>query len=247
MSLAPRMFKSCLLAAPLLCLPARADDPPGPGVVKALTDKAREELRGSSVTLGAGYIQGTFKAHANAPGLGETQLTDNGQLNLLLDYTGKDRALARAPMASGSFLLGWNVTGTLGQFTPDRQLLNSAITGTDVGTQIKGQYAAVAPSLFVRMGPLYPGKDIYWSFGVALGAGAVRYSGSVVYSGDLGQAAPVGGSGLKPALYEAAFWQLDLGHWVLVFNSKYFLIRDPSLSSATYEVYGLSLGYRIKF
>ena len=206
-----------------------------------------QPLAGSSITLGAGYLQGTFKARASNPGLGEAQSTDNGQFNALLDYTGRDKVLVRVPMRVGEFLLGWNLTGSLGQFKTDRQLLNSAFTGTDVGTEITGQFAAVAPSLFMRLGPLYPGTRIYWSFGAALGAGATHYTGTAEYPGSPGTKTPVGGSGVKAALFEAAFWQLDVGHWVLRFNGRYFLIRDPDLASASFEAYGLSLGYRISF
>ena len=221
---------------------------PGPGPVSSLTEQALASLRGSSITLGGGYIQGTFKAGKAGTTQGNTQLTDNGQFNFLLDYTGKEKALLQVPMKVGSFLVGWNITATAGQFQANKQLLNSAISGTDVGTSVKGQYAAVAPSLFMRMGPLYPGQEIYWSFGVSAGGGAARYQGDAQFSGNPGVDQAVGAKGgLRPTLYETAFWRLDVGHWVLVFNGKYFLIRDPNLAAASYEIYGLSLGYRITF
>jgi len=238
-----------LAVLPCLLLPLllQAEEPADPGLLKTLAGRAQEELRGSSVTLGAGYIQGTFKAtKAGTPG--NAQLTDNGKANLLLDYQGREKALARVPMKNGAFLLGWNLTATAGQFTADRQLVNSAFTGTNLGTSVKGQYAAVAPSLFLRMGPLYPGTEIYWSFGAGLGVAAAKYQGTAQFGGSAGpvlNASP--GGGVKPALFETAFWQLDLGHWVVVFNSKYFLIRDANFSSTSYEVYGLSAGYRITF
>ena len=235
-------------AAPvLLGLCLGAQEPP-PAQTTSLRDQALAGLRGSSITLGGGYIQGTFKAGKGGSALGNTQLTDNGQLNFLLDYTGKEKALLQVPMKVGQFVVGWNFTATAGQFQANKQLLNSALSGTDLGTSVKGQYAAVAPSLFMRMGPLYPGKDIYWSFGVGAGGGATRYQGDAQFSGDPGLDQSVGDKGrLKPTLYETAFWRLDVGHWVLVFNGKYFLIRDPNLASVSYEIYGLSLGYRITF
>ena len=218
----------------------RAGD--APGLVDRLSDQAQGALRGSSLTFEAGYLQGTFKA--TRTGSGTTQLTDNGQVGFALDYSGQEKAFVRAPMKVGTFILGYSLTGTVGQFQVNRQLVNSAFTGTNEGTSVKGGYAAVAPSLFIRMGPLYPGKAIFWSFGVSLGAGVAKYDGTALFGG-----APqaVGSGSLRPTLYETAFWRLDVGHWMVVFNGKYFLIHDPNLASVSYENYGLSLGYRITF
>jgi hypothetical protein len=231
-----------LLLAALLAPLARADDT-DPGSVQSLAGKAQAELQGSSVTLGGGYVQGTFKARL--PGTqSETQITDNGQANLLLDYAGKDRVLARVPLRMGNILVGWSFTGTVGQFSADRQLVNSAFTGSDLGTKVKGQYAAVAPSLFVRFGPLYAGAPVYWSFGAAAGVGLMRTTGDALFGGPVLQTL---GGGFRPAYYEGAWWRLDVGRWALVFNSKYFVKRDPDLSNVTFESYGLCLGYRISF
>jgi hypothetical protein len=229
-----------LLAVPGL-LPAQE-----PGAIQAAAAQALQSLRGSSLEVGAGYVQGTFKAGRTGTGPGYTEITDNGQPNLLLDYTGKERALARIPMRDGSFVLGWSLSATAGQFDADRQLINDAITGKDVGTSVRGQYAGIGPGLFVRMGPLYPGTRIFWSFGASVGAGAVHYQGNALFSG--GSVADVGSrSGIRPALYGTAFWQMDLGDWVVVFNGKVFQIHDPDYSPVSYEIYGLSLGYRIVF
>ena len=226
-------FLALAALLPLASRPARAED----------LDKGG--LRDASLTVVAGYIQGTFKAHKAGPG--EAQLTDNGHANLNLDYDSHEKAWLRRPMKVGEFILGWNFNATLSQFQVNRQLETSAFTGTDEGTSLKGTYAAVGPSVFIRMGPLYPGKAIYWSFGVGLGAGATHYDGTAMFGAAPGPILPVNSGGVRPMLYETAYWKLDVGHLMVLFNSKYLLIRDPALVSSTYESYGLSLGYRFTF
>ena len=240
------------LAWLLLLVPvqARAEDmpppPPDTGVVKAIAQRTAEGLRGTSMTLEAGYVQGTFKA--TKPGApGDTQITDNGQVNFLLDFDTQESALWRVPMKVGSFIVGWNVAATAGAFHANKQLINSAFDGTGVGTSVNGQYLALGPGLFMRMGPLYPNSQIYWTFGVGLGAAATRYSGSAQFGGVTGPIETVGTNAIRPALYETAYWRLDVGQWLVVFTGKYFLIHDPNLTTTSYEIYGLNLGYRINF
>ena len=213
---------------------ARAGDAPDPG-----------GLRDASITVVAGYIQGTFKAH-NAS-FGESQQTDNGHANLNLDYDSHEKAFVRKPMGVGEFIMGWNFNATVSTFQVNKQLETSAFTGTDEGTSLKGTYAALGPSAFIRLGPLYPGKAIYWSFGVGLGVGGTQYDGTAMFGAAPGTILPVKSGGVKPMLYETAYWKLDVGHVMVLFNSKYLLIHDAALVSSTYESYGLSLGYRFTF
>ena len=231
-----------IAAPPLLATPPEADEDE-----ISTMERIKQGLRGSSLLVGAGYIQGTFKAYAPEV-QHNTQLTDNGKLNFLLDYHSSESALIKKPMAVGNFILGWDYDVNLGAFKADRQLVNSAVSGTDLGTQVTGRYLAAAPNLFIRMGPLYKDQPIFWSFGVGLGGAATQYSGNAQFGGTADTILEVNpGNKVHAALYETAFWQFEVGNWMLVFNSKYFLIHDPKLSSVTYEIYGLSLGYRINF
>jgi hypothetical protein len=218
---------------------------PQPSRLQALAGLAKDQLKDSSIVLGAGWVQGIVKLTQKGSA---AQITDNGKPNLLLDYYGREKALAFTPMLSGDFLLGWNLTATAGQFQVDRQLENSGLTGTPVGTSITGEYLAVAPRLFVRLGPLSPHQSIYWSFGAGVGAGAIRDHGTARFGSGTNPVETLPDPDrVRPAAYGTLFWQLDVGHWVLVFNGKLLLIKDPNYSFADFESYGLNLGYRITF
>ena len=95
---------------------ARAGDAPDPG-----------GLRDASITVVAGYIQGTFKAH-NAS-FGESQQTDNGHANLNLDYDSHEKAFVRKPMGVGEFIMGWNFNATVSTFQVNKQLMSRANNG----------------------------------------------------------------------------------------------------------------------
>jgi len=237
------------LALSLVPVQAWAEDAPPPadtGVIRAVAQRTAEGLRGTSMTVEAGWVQGTFKASKNgAPG--NTEITDNGQVNFLLDFDTQEAALWRVPMKVGSFIVGWNVSAVAGAFHANKQLVNNAFSGTGIGTSVNGQYLAVAPGMFMRMGPLYPDSQIYWTFGMGLGAGATRYRGTGQFGGSTGPIETVGTNTVRPAWYGTAYWRLDVGQWLLVFNGKYFMIRDPNLVWGSYEIYGLNLGYRINF
>lgn len=198
-------------------------------------------LRGQSVTLGLGYAQGSFKVPLST-------LTDNGAPEYIFEYGSTEKALLQWHMATGSGILGLNLTGTLGHFRTDYQLESSGVTGTDIGTGVSGNYLAGAPMLFVRFGPLYPGSEIYWKFGAGLGVGLVRYSGTAAFEQPAPNPPliePESSRGTKWAEYIPVDWELQMGHWNLIFSSKYF--RVASSPNATYELYGLGLGYRFDF
>jgi len=208
--------------------------------------KALDRVRGQSLSLGLGYVQGTLKLNHREGATGNAQVTDNGGSNFLVDYSGGDQVIRSWPMRTGRFVLGWNLTASLGQFQVDRQLIGSAIRGENVGTRVRGAYLAGAPCLFVRMGPLWEDRAVYCVFGFGVGAGAFSTEGNARFGGNPGTLLTLGG-GVRPALYDKAFWQFQMGHWVLEFDSKYFLTRDPNFSMATYELYGLGLAYQIRF
>lgn len=198
-------------------------------------------LRGQSITLGLGYAQGSFK-------LPLSTLTDNGAAEYIFEYDSTEKALLQWHMATGSGLLGLNLTGTLGHFRTDYQLVSSAVTGTDIGTGVSGNYLAGAPMLFVRFGPLYSGSEIYWKFGAGLGVGLMRYSGTAavdVSAPNPPVIEPESSQGTRLAEYIPVDWELQINHWNLIFTSKYFYVR--SSPSATYELYGLGLAYRFDF
>ncbi len=242
----PGPWWAAALLLALLAVPARAESADGPPVpAQGWLAQARAKLRGRTLTLGAGYLQGTTKLGTSDTPPGRSQQTDNGGLEFLLDFSGGDHLLKLWPMRTGQALLGWDISATAGQFKTNRQLIGSAVHGVDMGTSVQGEYLGAAPSLFLRIGPLWEDRPIYCTFTFGVGAAALRYHGTALFGDAPGQALAVGGNHLRPAIYDKATWQFQVGSWIVEFDSKYFLAHDPSVSPATYEAYGMGLAYQI--
>ena len=210
-----------------------------------LTSFATLALRQKSFTLGLAYTQVTYKnTHADA--IGKTQITDNGAPSLIIELSGSERLLKSWPLRFGSATLGWDITASAGVFDTHYQLVDSALRGKDIGTKVSGGYLGAAPALFLKLGPLYPGSEIYWKAGYGIGAGLLQGSGTALFSTSTEFVInTVGSSSPVLALYHAATWQLQVDHWYLDIMGKWLQVQDGKHTSL--ESYGFGLGYRFDF
>lgn len=231
-----------------LALPAQepAEEPAGTGqealqVGQRVWQTTWESLSGQTLVLGAGYEQGTLK-FLSPPHTAE--ITDNGRLTLLLRYETQERYVLRMPLRQGQLALGYDFIGSYGTLHVDRQLVSSAFVGQNLGTSVKGDYLVGAPQVFLRMGPLYPGRDVFWKFSVGLGGALVRLHGNAQDAN--GNTFSANTSGLHLDEYLTVGWELEVERWLLIFKSLY-LAGKASSDRFTYEVYALSLGYAVRF
>ncbi len=200
------------------------------------------KIENSSFTLGLAYAQTTYKTnHANA--IGNTQITDNGAPSLILELNSSEKILKSWPMRTGSAAIGWDFNASASYFDTNEQLINSAFRGQNIGTKVTGGYVGVAPTLFLKMGPLYPGTEIYWKVGYGIGPGYLWGSGTARFNTAQGGAIDnVGYSSPTFAIYNTASWQLQIDHWYVDFLGKWLLAQDGNHTSL--ETYGVGLAYR---
>jgi len=203
------------------------------------------KLEKESFTLGLAYTQVTYKT-TNPIAVRNTQITDNGAPSLIIELNSSEKKLGSWPLQVGSAIIGWDVNASASFFDTRYQLVNSAFRGTDIGTRVKGGYIGVAPTLFLKMGPLYPGSDIYWKVGYGIGPGLFKGSGTAQFNTSSGPViADVGSSSFKFALYNSVSWQLRVNHWYVNIMGKWLLPQDGHNSSL--ESYGFGLAYRFDF
>ncbi|MBI4082992.1 MAG: hypothetical protein HY423_10315 [Candidatus Lambdaproteobacteria bacterium] len=245
-------------AAPGSPAPGEGIAPAAPGLreraeraleaARPVWNAAWEPLKGQSLTVGGGYAQATLKF----PGLGgdataNPQLTDNGRVVPFIQYETAETYFKTYPLRGGQAALGYSLVVHYATFSADRQLRTSAFAGDDLGTRVSGDYAAAAPQVFVRLGPLYPDRRIFWKFAGGLGAGLVRFDGTVLPHSVAGETEqPVGHGAARLSLFTAFAWELQVDAWVLAFSSRY-LGGYAANRLFTYELYSLSLGYSFRF
>jgi hypothetical protein len=230
-------------------LPAAEENPAPGGMAARAWQGAWDAISGQSVVLGLGYTQGTLKFPRFRGDSGaQPQITDNGRITLLLRYETTERYFAEYPLRVGKAALGYNFAGSYSALDVDHQLQSSAFAGTNLGTSVKGDYLDAAPQLFVRLGPLYADRAVFWKFAVGLGAALVRMQGSVLpHNGTVAEpAVAVDSHGVRLAEYITVNWELQVEHWLLAFQSHYLAGRADT-DPFTYEVYALSLGYSLRF
>jgi hypothetical protein len=229
--------------------PAAAEPPAAEEPGSRVWQATWEALHGQSIVLGGGYTQGTLKfpRFRGDPGA-QPQITDNGALTLLLQYETSEQYFATFPLQSGQAAFGYNFVASYAGLDVNRQLHGNAFQGEALGSAVKGDYLVAAPLVFVRVGPLYPDRHVFWKFGVGVGAALVRLHGQVLpYGGDQGEALePVDSKGTVLTLYDTFTWELELERWLIAFKSL-FLGGKADQDRFTYEVYSLSLGYRLRF
>jgi hypothetical protein len=210
-----------------------------------ITDLAIFKLEKKSFTLGLAYAQVTYKTH-HANAIGNTQITDNGAPSPIIELTSSEKILKSWPLHTGSAIIGWDINASASYFDTHDQLVNSAFRGQDIGTNVSGEFIGVAPTLFLKMGPLYPGRDIYWKVGYGIGPGLFQGSGTAQFNTPQGLVInKVGSSSAVFALYNAASWQLQVDHWYFDIMGKWLLPQDGNHTSL--ESYGLGLAYRFSW
>jgi len=227
--------------------PDQGEDPAG--LAERLVQRAWEQLQGQSVVLGLGYAQGTAKFAEFGGDRGvQPQLTDNGRFDLLLQYETTERYFAEYPLVTGRAAFGFNFVGSVSGLVVDRQLHGNAFQGEDLGSAVKGSYVAGAPMVFLRLGPLYPNRSVFWKAGAGLGLGLIEFEGRVLLNvGEADQAfAPVDSGGPVPALLMTYLWELEMDDWLIVFKS--ILLNGRAGDQLfSYELYSLGVGYKLRF
>ena len=231
--------------------PAAPGDDAEPAQFEALQHAARraaDTVRGQAVTLGLGYGQTTAKLYFKDLDKGRAQITDNGTLVPLVQYASQESYFWESPLRTGRVAVGYNLVANYAAFSLNRQLTVGPFQGANVGTRVTGSYLAAAPLVFVRLGPLYPEREIFWKFGVGVGAAALQYKGTVIATtaGGGRYLEPVAKNADSLSVYTTEVWEVQVERWSLLFKGA------QSSGSArhgnfTLEEYSLTLAYAFTF
>jgi hypothetical protein len=204
----------------------------------SVSDLATISLDKESFTLGLVYSQVTYKT-TNANSTSESMITDNGAPSPIIELNSSEKVLKEWPMRVGSAVLGWDINASASVFNTHYQLTNSALRGQNIGTDVSGGYIGVAPILFLKIGPLYPGSDLYLKLGGGIGPGYLQSSGTADFNGTINS---VGSTSPVFALYKTASWQFQAGHWYFNFIGTGFTAESGLHTSL--ESYGFGVAYR---
>ena len=204
----------------------------------SVSNLASFSLNNESFTLGLGYSQVTYKA-TQANTTGESQITDNGAPSPIIELNSSEKIFTKWPMKVGSAVLGWDINASASVFDTRYQIINSALRGQNIGTDVSGEYFGIAPILFLKIGPLYPGSELYLKIGGGIGPGLLRSSGTGDFNGTI---SPVGSTSPVFALYRTASWQFQMGHWYFDILGKGFTAESGQ--HTTLESYGFGVAYR---
>ena len=240
----------------LLPLAAAADDAPAAAssspAASADSDPVGQFLKGQSFSLGYSYAQGTFKM---SRGSTSSQLTDNGRASPIINYTTGEWVLDKFPMKYGDGAIGVNLGGSFGEQDTHFQLnpnSSSAVIGQDLGSKVTGDYLSVAPLLYLRLGPIYPGSDSYWLFGYGPGVALYHFSGNPYFytpqstGGYLRSSASISSSATL-FVYQTWRWQFHYGNWDVLFTGKQLSNRKVDGYNTSYEDYSLGVAYTLRF
>ena len=211
-----------------------------PSRLAGLKDDVASGLAGKSFTLAINYAQATFKATRAS---GRTQITDNGGATPALELSSGERAFRSWPMQNGNMLVGWNFKAVASVFDTRYQLIDSAVRGDNRGTSVSGGFLGLAPTIFLKLGPLYPDSEVFWKVGYGIGPGLLKSSGTALFPG--GSVQEVGSSSPKLALYQDGFVQLQAGNWQFEISGKTLYVGDEDKTSL--ETYGFGVAYRLGF
>ncbi len=206
----------------------------------SVSDLAMFNLDNESLMLGLAYSQVTYKTRrVNTPGY--SMITDNGASNPIIELTSREKVLKEWPMRVGSAVVGWDINASASVFDTRYQLTNSALRGQNIGTNVSGGYIGVAPILFLKIGPLYPGSDLYLKVGGGIGPGLLKGSGTSDFNGTINQ---VGSSSPVFALYRTASWQFQAGNWYFDILGNGFSSGQHNSQYNSLESYGFGVAYR---
>jgi len=235
--------------------PAAEDATPGlRATAEAVADRATQYLVGQSVFVGGGYTFDKLRVYklrgvpSENLGISLVDMTDNGSWAPWVEYASAEKPLARPQFASGVLSLGYNFMATYSTFDLNRELVDNPFHGENEGTRVQGDFALAGAVLFARLGPLFPGSDIFWRGGVGGGAALMRYSGTVqVRQGiHFGEVHDVSGQADTLRPFTTLTWDLQFGKWLVTFRSLAILAGGGSEVTG-FERNSLYLAYRINF
>jgi hypothetical protein len=210
-----------------------------------LSKAAVFKLDNQSFTLGLAYAQVTYKTR-HKDTVGNTQITDNGAPSLILELSSSEKILKEWTLKSSSAIVGWDVNAAASIFDTRYQLLNSAFRGKNIGTNVNGGYLGIAPTVFLKMGPVYQGKNLYWKIGYGIGPGLLKSSGNAYFSSAQGGVIyNVGSKSPAIAIYNTALWQLQADNWYFDILAKWLQAQDGRHTSL--ESYGFGVAYRFSW
>jgi hypothetical protein len=213
---------------------------PAPSASSGPKDDVASGLAGNSFSLAINYAQATFKTTRAGY---RSQITDNGGATPALELSSGERVFRSWPMQTGHMLLGWNFKAVASVFETRYQLVDSAVRGENRGTSVRGGFVGLAPTVFFKLGPLYPDSEIFWKVGYGVGPGYLKSSGTALFTG--GSVQTVGSSSGELALYQDGFLQLQAGNWQFEISGKTLLQGDAEKTSL--ETYGFGVAYRLGF
>lgn len=220
------------------------EDPIDPASAK-ISKAASFKLDKTSFTLGLAYVQVTYKT-TNPNSTTKAQLTDNGAPSLILELTSKEKILKDWPLVVGNAFIGWDINAAASIFDTHYELIDSALRGVNRGTKVTGGYLGVAPTIFLKVGPLYANKNIFWKIGYGVGPGLIKSKGQASFATSSGRINyDVGKSSPVMAIYNSAVWQLVINDWSFNLIGKWLTSLDGTKTSV--ESYGFGAGYRFLF
>jgi len=211
----------------------------------SLVDQVIIKLEEASFNFGVSYLQMTYKS-TNPNASTKAQITDNGAPNAIMELNSKEKSLANWPLRGGNAVVGWNINASASSFDTRYQLVDSAFQGKDIGTRVSGGYIGVAPTLFLKIGPLYPGRNIFWRVSYGAGPALFQGSGTAQFSTPQGMViSDVGSSSPVLAFYQSINWQFQVDHWYIDIMGK--ILWPQGSERTSLEAYGVGLAYRFGF
>jgi len=220
-------------------------DKPKESASTSIVDQAIVKLEEASFNFGVSYLQMTYKS-TNPNSSTKAQITDNGAPNAIMELNSDEKALTYWPLRGGNAVIGWNINASASSFDTHYQLVDSAFQGKDIGTKVSGGYIGVAPTLFLKIGPLYPGRNIFWRVSYGVGPALFQGSGTAAFDTPQGRVvSDVGSSSPVLALYQSINWQFQVDHWYIDIMGK--ILWPQGGEKTSLEAYGVGLAYRFGF
>jgi len=194
---------------------------------QAAVERAGQYLKGQSLTVGGGYTVDKFRVFklrgipSEGLGIAMVDMTDNGGLAPFVEYASAERPIASAPLALGALTLGYNLIASYSTFDVNRELVDNPFHGENFGTRVQGDFALAGAQVFARLGPLYPGSEVFWNAALGAGGALLRYSGTVQVRQGIhyGEFHSVSGQPDTLRIFTSLNWDLQFGRWLVSFRT----------------------------
>jgi hypothetical protein len=241
--------------------PATETAPPAaPGTLEQAGQSAAEvarrvesRLEGQVITVGAGYGRTDFRLTRDRKfsdgATPQANLTDNGELVLLLRYNTAESYLLDVPMREGRFRVGYNFVTRLSRFRTELQEVGNSVLGENLGTVASGTVLAAAPVAFMLIGPLHEGGKLFWKAGFGLGAALIDFEADALFRNNRSDETSRERVSQHPRnlnVYVHTFWTLEWENWTLLFLND-DIRGNIGIGSVLYKANSLSVGYRFVF